>query len=488
MGKPVRVLLCATHPRQYNGYSLCAVELAKVLAKNPDIELLYYGFQNFYNDNNNHRADFPTNVLVYDAFANESPRGAGFGFDQMKEFVRTHKPDVIILYNDLLVVSTFLKQLHEARNEGCKFKIIAYIDQVYLNQRKEYINIVNHVADVGMLFTKYWEDIILPQGLKLPTCYLPHGINTSVHFPVDRMLARRYYNLKPEDFLVLNLNRNQPRKRWDICMQAFAEVLVTHADKPIKLLIATAVQGAWHLLELFERELGKRGLTMQEGMKHIVLHDNPQRVTDEDINILYNASDIGINTCDGEGYGLCQFQQAACGVPQVVPDIGGFKEFFDKDCAIMVEPKMTYYVDCSRDAVCGEAQLCDYRDFAKGIITYYENAELRAEHGKRARERIVKGYQWADIGAKLSDICIATHLGNDVGKIVQRPASGVLSDMPDISQLSLQQQPSEIQETPKTKTKTKKKSAKGIKKIKSGEPKKISALKAQLDDMLSESV
>ena len=415
MSSSVRVLLCATHPKQYNGYSLCAAELAKVLARIPAIELMYYGFQNFYgSDTNNHRADFPNNVMVYDAFANENPRGAGFGFGQMKEFVHTYRPDVIVLYNDLLVVTTFLKQLAEARKEGCKFKIIAYIDQVYLNQRKEYIQIVNEIADVGMLFTKYWEDIIIPQGLTLPTCYLPHGINPAVHYPVDRALARRFYNLKSDDFIVLNLNRNQPRKRWDICMQAFAEVLKTHNDEPIKLLIATAVNGAWNLIELFERELQKRGMTLQEGMKHVILHDNPQRVTDEEINILYNAADVGINTCDGEGFGLCQFQQAVCGVPQIVPRIGGFLEFLDDDSAIMIEPKMTYYVDVSRDAVCGEAQLCDYRDFAAAIIKYYENPALRRTHGRVAREKILKSYQWEDVGKKLAGICVATHNGTSV--------------------------------------------------------------------------
>jgi glycosyltransferase involved in cell wall biosynthesis len=431
--RSTRVLLCATHPRQYNGYSLCAVELAKQLANRTDIELLYYGFQNFYNDENRHRSDFPSNVLVYDAWANENPRGAGFGFDQIKEFVKTHKPDVIILYNDLMVVTTFLRKLHEARQEGMKFKIVSYIDQVYLCQRKDFINIVNQVSDVAMMFTRYWTDVIVPQGIKLPTCYLPHGINDMVNFPIEKSLARRCLSLQQEDFIVLNLNRNQPRKRWDVCIQAFAEVMKTHLQSPIKLLIGTAVQGAWNLVEIYERELTKRGISVEEGMKHLIFHDNPQRVPDEDINILYNVADIGINTCDGEGFGLCQFQHAACGIPQVVPRIGGFLDFFNEDSAIMIEPKMTYYVDTSRDSVCGEAQLSDYRDFAKAIIKYYEDPALRKTHGRNARENILTHYQWEDIGNKLADICITVNKGDltSVGKIKQprlkRPAARGLS-------------------------------------------------------------
>jgi hypothetical protein len=30
---------------------------------------------------------------------------------------------------------------------------------------------------------------------------------------------------------------------------------------------------------------------------------------DEDINMFYNAANVGINTADGEGWGLCNFEQ-----------------------------------------------------------------------------------------------------------------------------------------------------------------------------------
>ena len=45
---------------------------------------------------------------------------------------------------------------------------------------------------------------------------------------------------------------------------------------------------------------------------------------------MYNVGDIGINTCDGEGFGLCNFEQAGVGVPQIVPKVGGFLDFMQK--------------------------------------------------------------------------------------------------------------------------------------------------------------
>jgi glycosyltransferase involved in cell wall biosynthesis len=41
---------------------------------------------------------------------------------------------------------------------------------------------------------------------------------------------------------------------------------------------------------------------------------------DADLNTLYNACDIGLNTAAGEGFGLVSFEHAAAGAAQIVPD------------------------------------------------------------------------------------------------------------------------------------------------------------------------
>lgn len=405
----MRVLFFGTHPKQFNGYSKVVYELTKCheIFKSRDIDFCVYGFQKFY-ENPAHRRDVPDHLTIYDAFAHESPRVQGFGFTEVRSYVNTHKPDVCIIYNDMVVLHNVISQLKLAQKEdGMNFKIIAYIDQIYLNQKAEFIEYINNNVDHAILFTPYWEKIILEQDLKVPTSYLQHGFNPQTYFPVPKKLARKFYNLSEDDFVILNLNRNQPRKRWDICLKAFAEIVSRHSDKTpkIKLIIATAVDGGWNLIQLYERELKKRNLTLEQGMKHIVLMDRPQQITDEETNILYNTADIGINTCDGEGFGLCNFEQAGIGIPQVVSNLGGFIDFFDSSNAILCDPKMSYYVDNTRDTVCGEALLCDYNDFVEGIETYYFNKNgVRDTHGQKARERIVSDYKWSILSEKLCDI------------------------------------------------------------------------------------
>lgn len=400
-----KVLFFGTHPKQFNGYSKVVYELAQCLVNYDDIELMIYGFQNFYH-NPKHRTDIDPRIKIYDVFANENPKGKGFGVKEVNDVVKLYDPDVCIIYNDMVVVSSLVSELRKIPNP--KFKIIGYIDQVYLNQKKMFIEFINKNIDVSMLFTKSWETCIKEQGVKTPTCYLPHGINPQTFYPVPKFLARKFFNLSMDDFIILNLNRNQPRKRWDICLKAFAEIVSRYPDSPIKMIIGTSLQGEWNLVELFERELEKRNMTLEQGIKHLIVLDNPQKNTDEETNVLYNVADVGINTCDGEGFGLCNFEQAAVGIPQVVPRLGGFMDFFDDDCAMMCDPQMAYYVGSSKEFVGGEALLVSYMDVADHIETYYLDKGLREKHGKLLREKILREYQWKDITKKLHSIIVDT--------------------------------------------------------------------------------
>ena len=461
----MRVLFFGTHPKQFNGYSKVVYELAKCLCKRDDIELSIFGFQNFY-QNDAHRLDLPENLAIHDAFTLEEPKESGFGFSQIKDAVAKFNPEVCIVYNDMLVVSQVVNQLRAI--EGHTFKIVGYVDQVYLNQKKEFIEYINKNLDVAMCFTPEWEKCLKEQGVTIPTCYLQHGFNKMTYFPIPKELARQYYGLKSDDFIILNLNRNQPRKRWDTCLKAFAEIVSRYPKEPIKLMIATALQGAWNLIEIYERELKKRNVSLEEGIKHLIVIDNPQKITDEQTNILYNIADVGINTCDGEGFGLCNFEQAALGIPQIVPKLGGFVDFLEEDASILVEPKFAYYVDNTRDLVCGEALFCDYNDFVEAIETYYNDRDQLKRHGNLTRERILSKYGWDKISDKLVQIV------KDAVAPLSSPEACDLVEKIDIDSLKTVVPEKEVEPVKEKKQKVKK-----DKKL----DRKIKKLQAQLDKL-----
>lgn len=454
---PLRVLLFATHPNSSNGYSKVAYELAVQLSKMPDIALTYYGFQNFHR-NPAHEAErvLPSNVEVYDAHKHETePKQMGFGFDQVTDFVTANKPDVCVIYNDMVVVSTVLDGLKRVPEHARNFKVAVYLDQVYLCQRKEHVKRLNDDADFVICFSEYWQTCIREQGLTRPTAVLQHGFNPRVHYPIPKRLARLYFNLPLDDFIIVNANRNQPRKRLDVMMMAFAAFVARHVGEPVKLVIATAPSGAWNLVEVYERELQRHGVTAEQGLRHVAFIDRPQALTDEDINVLYNASDVGINTAMGEGWGLCNFEAAAIGVPQIVPDIGGFKDFFDKDAAMLVPPRVRLYTDMTIDGCPGCAEVCDAADFADALETYYADADLRRAHAEAARRRILERYRWEDLGRAFAEQLRTVAGRSSVDADRQRLVS--LRDIEASFGSDIEEEPSALVPAPKNKPQLRKK-------------------------------
>ena len=121
---------------------------------------------------------------------------------------------------------------------------------------------------------------------------------------------------------------------------------------------------------------------------------------DEDINVLYNIADIGISTAEGEGWGLCTFEQMGVGIPQVVPDVGGYKEFCSATNSMIVKPKYRHYLPGVYSPVGGEAQVCDPHDVCLAIEEYLNDTEKRLKHGQKAKETVL-GYTWQKVVKEL---------------------------------------------------------------------------------------
>jgi glycosyltransferase involved in cell wall biosynthesis len=212
---------------------------------------------------------------------------------------------------------------------------------------------------------------------------------------MPRELARKQLQLPNDVFLFLNLNRNQPRKRYDILIMAFVELLVKYPTKQLFLLCICdrGEKGGWWLFELFARELTLRGVPVEQFATRLIITAQNMSFKDEEINLFYNAADVGISTADGEGWGLCQFEQMGVGVPQVVPDIGGYKEFCTAENSVLVTPRVRYYLPTTFSPLGGEAMACDPHAVCLGMEEYVLNTEKREQHGKAAKEKVL-GYTW----------------------------------------------------------------------------------------------
>lgn len=400
--KKVKFLMVSTHAHQFTGYSKVSYNLTQQLSKLNWLEMTHYGFQKFPQVPPNYRP-YPSNVDVIDAAALEKPPQSqqGFGFTGLPDVIRRKQPNVVMIFNDMSIVAKFLEEIRKSgvpRN----FKIWVYCDQVYNTQLQGYLDILNRDADVVFTFSPYWKKCLKDQGITRPLDVILHGFDPKMFFPLPKEFVRKQIGIPQDAFVYMNLNRNQPRKRYDLLVMAFVELIVKYPTKPVFLMCVCdkGEKGGWWLFEIFQRELRLRNVPIENFGNRLMVSSQDMIFKDEDVNMFYNLADVGINTADGEGWGLCNFEQMGCGIPQIVPDIGGFKEFASSENSMIVKPKYRYYHPTAHSPVGGEAEVCDPHDICLAMEEYLMDSEKKNNHGKKARETVLS-YTWEKAATRL---------------------------------------------------------------------------------------
>jgi glycosyltransferase involved in cell wall biosynthesis len=229
-----------------------------------------------------------------------------------------------------------------------------------------------------------------------------HGFDPKQFFTIPKDVVRKQLGIPNEAFVILNLNRNQPRKRYDLLIMAFVELICKYPTKPLFLMCICdkGEKGGWWLFEIFARELKLRGVPVDMFGNRLMLSSQDMMFRDEDINMFYNVADVGVNSCEGEGWGLCTFEQMGVGIPQVVPDLGGYKEYCNSKNSMLVKPQYNYYLPSVHSPVGGEAHVCNPHDVCLAMEEYLNNDDKRKSHGIKAKDDILR-YTWSNAVAEL---------------------------------------------------------------------------------------
>lgn len=203
-----------------------------------------------------------------------------------------------------------------------------------------------------VLFSEYARSEVLkalPPSSAPSLEVIPPGVDREVFFPLgtragnaggdgvgSTLEAKRALKLFGEaeiadSFVVLNANRNQPRKRLDLTLKGFA-AFARGKPKQVQLYLHTGIQDTgWHVGKLAKRYGIDDRLILTHSKEAV------PGISSEQLNLVYNACDVGLNTATGEGWGLPSFEHAATGKAQVVPRIGTLAEIW-LECAEFVEP------------------------------------------------------------------------------------------------------------------------------------------------------
>ena len=319
------------------------------------------------------------------------------GVTRIASMVEGLKPDVVILFNDLWVIKQYYDVLHKTPKN---YKLLTYFPVDGTGYNQEWVDILYDFDGVAV-YTEFAKSVVEEAGFHNPIRIIPHGVDRKAFFPVDKKLARAYLSNIPNDwFIVFNGNRNQARKRIDITIKGFCKFAADKPDARLYLHMGLKDVG-WDLLPLMDRECKRHGLKIDERLIITNPELSPRKsVPREHLNIIYNCADVGVNTSLGEGFGLVNFEQSACGVPQIVPDYSACKELYEGRGLLL--PIRQYITAVQINT---EGGLVHEDDVAAALDTYYYNRDLAKQHAEAMLSYIDDPkFSWKNVAKQFDDM------------------------------------------------------------------------------------
>lgn len=259
----------------------------------------------------------------YKIYPNNVNGGDMYGAYMGKEMVEKLRPKAVFLLNDFWMLKNYKRTLH---NCVPTTRIVAYvpldgkIDTPQSIKGSEFVDdlvLYNHFSlnETKNAFLQLQETKEIDAFPSLHV--VNHGLELKSFYPLNRDTSKRqiFPQLESGSIVVLNANRYNERKNIEGTIAGFS-ASIKGVNRNIYLCLHMPgiepfqMNELNHLLEKY----GIQDRTIVNPFK------DKGYVSDDMLNVLFNACDIGLNTTLGEGWGLVSFEHAATGGAQVVPD------------------------------------------------------------------------------------------------------------------------------------------------------------------------
>ena len=249
--------------------------------------------------------------------------------DLLREIIKMEKPDAIFIITD----PRYFTWLFQIENEIRKKMPIIYLniwdDYPAPLYNKAYYESCDALLAISKQ-TKNINEIVLGDKAKDKVIkYVPHGLNSDLYFPIDKnseeitKIKKNIFGDKEIDFLMFFNSRNIRRKQIPDTMMAFRMFLDTlpqeKADKCSFLLHTEVISEHGTDLEAV------RELLFGEKYPNAV-YFSTNKVSAQELNLLYNLSDVQILLTSNEGWGLTLTEAMLTGTPFIANVTGGMQD------------------------------------------------------------------------------------------------------------------------------------------------------------------
>jgi len=322
---------------------------------------------------------------------------APFGEQRIREIVEREQPDIVFTINDMWIINEQYNQIRDLHKAG-RFKFVGYAPMDSYAWTGCLADTANE-WDAVISYTEFGAYEFMRGGITKPVTVIPHGVTPGQFYPVDKAEARQRLGLKQDSYIVFNGNRNQFRKRIDITIKAFADFAVDRPEAMLYLHMGLKDQG-WDIMEVFAREMTRVGIDPNGRIIMTSNQANPPNVSVEMLNDIYNACDVGVNTCKGEGWGLVNFEHAACRVAQIVPDHTSCREIFEGYGQLIRCDHVDVDTNYSREMPCPSAE-----HLTELLDCLYENPDIEKKVAEACYKRVTDPqFSWDTVASQFGGV------------------------------------------------------------------------------------
>lgn len=321
---------------------------------------------------------------IYPAWAT----GDGMGLRALKDLIPKIQPDLIVLQTNPWNVPAY--QMDLAKINASDIPLVGIVAVEGKNCCGWELNGLRR----AIFWTEFARKEATEGGMKVPSSVVGLGVDTTIYKPGDRVEARKFLGLGPvadDAFIVTNVNRNQNRKRIDLSILYFSEWIRTRGIKDAYLYL--------HLLPGSSTHVNADQLAQYCGTASRLILAEPKDIfngaPEPYVVAAYQASNIGLNTTLGEGWGLTSMEAAACGRQQIVGDYAAIGEW-GKDVLRLVP-------------IISEGIMPDVRTMIGGVPSkeamlealdfFYQNRDECDIQGEAARQLVNRAeFHWSHVG------------------------------------------------------------------------------------------
>lgn len=318
--------------------------------------------------------------------------GDYMGIQRVNSMIDSIKPDFIFILNDPWIIKDYVQYLPP------EIPTIFYFPVDAGPLQPAWVEALSRAHKI-VAYTKFGRNEVLKVDPELDVDIMPHGIDHSHFFPIPKPAACKMMGtVDPNHWIVLNANRNQPRKRVDLTIKGFVEFA---KDKPanVKLYLHMGLMDSHIRIDrMINRYKDNRGELFGTRLYITDIQAKLQSVPVERLNLIYNCCEFGINTSMGEGWGLVPWEHAATGSPQLVSNNSASAELFGEERGYLIPVQEE---TITTPNILTEGSVPSVTSIAEALQYAYDNPEDMQERAQAMQEYIKQPkFEWSNIALR----------------------------------------------------------------------------------------